>query len=207
MRTFWTTALMLAVPLVVTADDKKEPIYPEGTTVKLILLRQKSVQDELEIDSDLAKKIKTFTDKEADEFAKSLKLGEKERLKKEKELEEANAKFLTDNLSATQRKRLDQITLQVTGLHQLSRPDVVKALELTDAQQKKIEELRADAEKQLKEIATSKDRKEKNAKYAKLREKTYEQVEALLTDKQKEKVKERVGERFKGKLEFEEIED
>jgi len=207
MRTFWTTVLMLAVPLVVTADDKKEPIAPEGTTVKLILLRQKSVQDELKCDADLVKKIMTFTNKEADEYSKSLKLSEKEREKKEKELEEANTKFLTDNLTAAQRKRLDQITLQVTGLYQLSRPDVVKELELTDKQQKKIKELRTDAEKQLKEIASSKERKEKHEKLAKLREKNYEEIDSLLTDKQKEKVREMVGERFKGKLKFEEGED
>src|SRR5262245_43721405 len=117
MRTFFTLVLVLAVPTGrAAAEEKTAPIAPETTTCQLLLLRQKSVQKELKLTDDDVKKITDFTNKESSEYAKSLKLDAKERERKIDELEKANKQFLEDNLLAGQRKRLDQITLQVTGL-------------------------------------------------------------------------------------------
>src|SRR5262249_57627339 len=127
--------LVLAVPAVwVAAARPADEISPEGTTVPLLLLRQKSVQAELKLTPDVGKKIMDFTNKEADEYLKDLKLPEQERQKKIDELEKEEKKFLDDTLNPAQRKRLDQITLQVTGLQQLTRPEVAKLLNLTDDQ-------------------------------------------------------------------------
>src|SRR6516162_6911853 len=194
MRTFFTLVLALAVPAgFATAEEKTAPIAPETTTSQLLLLRQKSVQKELKLSDDDVKKIMDFTNKESDEYGKALKLAERERTAKFDELEAANKKFLEDNLSADQRKRLEQITLQVTGLHQLGRAEVVKALNLTDEQQAKFEQMQKDARKALEEIITGTDRAGKTEKLAKLREETNKKIMDTLTDEQKAKVKEIVG--------------
>jgi Spy/CpxP family protein refolding chaperone len=209
MRTFFTLVLALAVPAgFAAAEEKTAPIAPETTTSQLLLLRQKSVQKELKLDEDTVKKIMEFTNKEADEYGKALKdLKGKERAAKFEELEKANKKFLEDNLSADQRKRLEQVTLQVTGLYQLGRKEVAKALDLTEEQQTKFEEMQKETRKALREILTSSDdRAAKTEKLAKLREENKKKIMAVLTDEQKAKVKEIVGEPFKGEIVFEEPE-
>ena len=208
MRTFFTLVLALAVPAgFAAAEEKTAPIAPETTTSQLLLLRQKSVQKELKLDEDTVKKIMEFTNKEADEYGKALKdLKGKERAAKFEELEKANKKFLEDNLSEEQRKRLAQITLQVTGLYQLGRPEVVKLLNLTEEQQTKFEEMQKEARKALEGIIASTERAGKNEKLAKLRAETNKMILAALTDEQKAKVKEIVGEPFTGEIVFEEAE-
>ena len=207
MRTFFTLVLVLAVPAgFAAAEEKTAPIAPETTTAQLLLLRQKSVQKELKLTDDDAKRIMEFTNKESDEYGKALKLAAKERTAKFNELEMANKKFLEDNLSADQRKRLEQITLQVTGVYQLGRPEVVKALNLTEEQQTKFEEMQKEARKALEEIITSTERAGKTEKLAKLREETSKKIMAALTDEQKAKVREIVGEPFTGEIVFEEAE-
>jgi Spy/CpxP family protein refolding chaperone len=208
MRTFFTLVLVLAVPAgFAAAEEKAAPIAPETTTAQLLLLRQKSVQKELKLNDDAVKKIMEFTNMEADEYGKALKnLKDKERTAKFDELEKANKKFLEDNLSADQRKRLEQITLQVSGVYQLGRPEVVKALSLTEEQQTKFEDLQKETRKALEEIIKATDRAGKTEKLAKLREETSKKIMAVLTDEQKAKVKEIVGEPFKGEIVFEEPE-
>jgi hypothetical protein len=206
MRTFGKWALVLAVPAVCLAARPGEQIVPEGTTLQLLLLRQKSVQQELKLSPELVKKIVEFTNGESDAYEKALKQGEKEREAKFEELERKNKQFLEDNLSAAQRKRLDQITLQVCGLQQLTRPDVAKLLNLSEDQQKKFTEMRKEASKKLQEITSAKDRAGRNEKLAKFREEIDRKIETLLTDEQKTRVRELVGERFKGEIVFEEYE-
>jgi Spy/CpxP family protein refolding chaperone len=205
MRTICTLVLVLAVAAgFAAAQEKTAPIVPETTTAQLLLLRQKSVQKELKLSDDAVKKIMEFTNKESDEYGKALKMAEKERTAKFNELEMTNKKFLEDNLSAEQRKRLEQITLQVTGLYQLGRQEVVKALNLTEEQQNKFEDLQKETRKALEEIINAPDRAGKTEKLSTLREETSKKIMAVLTDAQKAKVREIVGEPFKGEIVFEE---
>jgi hypothetical protein len=199
--------LVLATPaLLVAADQPAEEFVPNDVTVHLILLRQKSVQDELKLSPELIAKILVFTNKEYEACQKAMRLGEKEREAKLEELEKENQKFLTDNLTPAQNKRLDQITMQVTGLQQLTQPKAVKMLNLTEAQQQKFKELQKEARKELEEIIRAKSREGKNEKLAKLRADIDKKVEAVLTPEQKEKARELVGEPFKGKILLEEQE-
>jgi hypothetical protein len=196
-----TAALAVATLTVGTATARPdEPIIPDGTTVQLLLLRQKSVQEELKLAPEVVQKVMEFTDKEADEYGKALKLTEQEREKRAEDLEKANKKFLEDTLSAEQRKRLDQITLQVTGLHQLNRPEVARTLKLTEEQQKKFADMKKAADKEFEEILGAKKDAGRNEKLAKLRERIDKQIEEALTEEQKTKVKELIGERFRGEL-------
>jgi Spy/CpxP family protein refolding chaperone len=203
MRTLkW--ALVLAFPAALVAAQQPEPLAPEGTTIQLILLRQKSVQQELKLTPEVIKKIIEFTNKEYEAAQKAEKLSEKEREQKFQELEKANEKFLADNLTAPQRKRLEQVTMQVTGLQQLTRPEVIKALSITEEQQQKFKEMQKEARKELEEIIGAKNREGRNEKLAKLRAEIDKKVLAVLTDKQKEIAKELVGEPFKGEILIEE---
>src|SRR5262249_46041641 len=167
MSPFWKWTLALAVPAVWTAAARADgEVVPEGTTVQLLLLRQKSVQQELKLSAEVVKKILEFDDKEDEAYKKILKLGEKDRVEKAEELEKVNKKFLEDTLTAAQRKRLDQITLQVTGLYQLTRPEVIKALNLTDEQQKKFVEMHKAAHKEFAALIDSSKGEGRNEKLA-----------------------------------------
>ena len=206
MRTLkW--ALVLAVPaLWVAAARPADRLVPERTTIELLLLRQKSVQEELKLTPDLIKKVAEFTQKQHEAFREALKSGEAERKQKFMALEKENKQFLGDNLAPAQRKRLFEITLQVTGLHELNRPEVAKGLNLTEAQQQKFKDLQMEHRKALVEILNPKEREGRNEKLAKLREDTRNKIRAILKDEQKEKVRELVGEPFKGEISFEEYE-
>src|SRR5262249_43172122 len=62
MRMFVKWAVVLLVPAVFGAKARpQDASIPRGATVKLLLLRQKSVQKELKLDADVVKKIMEFT--------------------------------------------------------------------------------------------------------------------------------------------------
>src|SRR5437764_1619261 len=117
MRTFMKWALVLLVPAVFGATARPaEPAVPEGATIKLLLLRQKSVQKELELTPESIKKITNFTNAQAEAAGKALEMAEDARKKEFEKLAKQNDKFLADNLTEKQGKRLDQITMQFTAL-------------------------------------------------------------------------------------------
>jgi microsomal dipeptidase-like Zn-dependent dipeptidase len=145
-----------------------------------------------------------FTNKQHDAFLEAVKGGKEGRKEKVLKLDKEDKQFLTDNLTPAQRKRLGEITLQVTGLHELNRPEAAKVLNLTEEQQQKFRELQREHRKQLIETFQSKDRESRHQKLAKLREDTRNKIRAILTDEQKAKVRELVGEPFKGEILFEE---
>jgi len=196
--------VVLAVPaLWVAAAWPQEPALPEGTTVKLLLLRQRSVQKELDISADVAKKIMAFTEQQSEAFGKALGMAGDERKKAVARLEKQNKKFLADTLDAKQNTRLDQLYLQFTAPYQLTRPKAAKALDLTEDQQQKFKALHTKYRKELADILVGKDTEGRAEKFAKLREKTGKNILSILTDKQQEKVREIVGPPFMGELKFE----
>jgi Spy/CpxP family protein refolding chaperone len=198
----WAAALV--VPAIwVAATQAAEPVVPEeGSTIKLILLRQKSVQKELEITPEEARKIAEFTTAESEAAHKAHDLGDAERKEAYEKLRKANQEFLEKNLSAKQNKRLQQIMMQFTALHQLLKPEVAKELNLTDEQVTKLKDLQGPARKGLVELLESKEGR--TEKLAKLREDTRTKILAILTDEQKEKVREMAGPPFEGEIVFEE---
>ena len=205
MRHFTQWVVVLVVPAVwaATAWSAETPV-PEGTTVKLLLLRQKSVQKELELGADVIKKITEFTAAQSEAAQKTASLGEAERKKEFEKLAKENDKFLTDTLAAKQSKRLDQITMQFTALTQLLKPEMVKELKLSDEQVKKFEEMQTEARKALVEVLQSPPGAGKNERFARLREETRTRILAVLTDEQKAKVREMAGPPFEGEIVFEE---
>jgi hypothetical protein len=205
MRTLMKWAVVLLVPAVFGATAwPAEPAVPEGATVKLLLLRQKSVQKELELDAAVVKKILAFTDGQSEAARKALGLGEAARKEAFEKLAKENDKFLTEILTAKQAKRLDQIMMQFTALTQLLKPEMIKDLKLSDDQVKKLKDLQTEARKALVEIIEAKERAGKSEKLAKLREVTRAKILAILTEEQKAKVREMAGPPFEGEIVFEE---
>jgi len=206
MRTFMKWALVLLVPAVfgVTGRSAEDDSMPEGATVKLLLLRQKSVQKELKLSSDVIKKTMEFTETQSEAARKAVKLDEAARKKEFVKLVKENEKFLTDNLDEKQSKRLNQIMMQFTALAHLTKPEAAKELKLSDDQVKKLKELQTESRKALVELMDSKEAKGKSEKFAKLRETTRKKILDVLTDDQEKKVREMAGEPFKGEIEFEE---
>jgi hypothetical protein len=105
-----------------------------------------------------------------------------------------------------QRERLDQVTMQLTGLTQLTRPEVARALNLTEDQVQKFKQMQKEARKGLAELLSDRNREGRNEKFAKLREDTRGKIMAVLTDEQKEKVRELVGPPFRGAIVIEDRE-
>lgn len=205
MRTLWQPTLVLSVAAVcVTVAAAQEMPLPEGTTVKLILLRQKSVQAELKLAPATVDKVMKFTHEQYEAAKKVLQLTEDERKERFKAMEKENKKFIADNLKPDQRKRLNQITMQLTGLTQLTRPEIVKELKLTEEQLGKVKQLQKEARKNLAKIIDTK--VGRNDKLAKLREQTRENILNLLTEEQRVIARQMVGEPFTGELVFEEEE-
>ena len=207
MRTFLKWVVVLAVPAIwVAAAWPQEPAHPEGTTIKLLLLRQKSIHKELDISADVARKIMEFTEQQSEAFGKALDMAEAERKKAVAKLQEQNKKFVADTLNAKQAKRLDQLYLQFTAPYQLTREDVAKKLNLTDDQQKKLKDLYTEYRKELQHILFGKNTQGKAEKYAKLRDETRTQIQSILTEQQQAQARERTGPPFTGELVFEEHE-
>jgi hypothetical protein len=205
MRNFWKLAVVLGVPAIwVAAAWSQEPHYPEGTTIKLMLLRQKSVQKELDISADVAKKIMAFTDQQSDAFGKVLDLPEADRKKAIAHLADENKKFVDDTLSAKQNARLEQIYMQFTALVHLTNPENAKKLKLTEDQTQKLKALHKEHRKDMKEILFDKDVKGRAAKYAKYHDKMRDQILSILTEKQQAQVREIVGAPFTGEIVFDE---
>ena len=205
MCTFWKSVLVLvlAVPASSAAAQPQSLPIPEGTTVKLILLRQKSVQKELKLTPDDVKKVMDFTHKQHEAATKALQLIEDERKDKFAAMEKENKKFLADNLKPAQRKRLNQITMQLTGLMQLTRPEIVKELKLTEDQIAKVKQLQKEARKTLAKLIDAKGSEGRNEKLAELRAQTRKQIMDLLTEEQRVTARQMVGEPFTGKIVFE----
>jgi Spy/CpxP family protein refolding chaperone len=205
MRSFMKWALVLIVPAVFAATARpEEPAIPEGATVKLLLLRQKSVQKELGLTAETTQKIMEFTNAEAEAAGKALGQSGDARKQAFEQLATKNEEFLTSNLTAQQNKRLDQITMQFAALTHLTKPEMAKELNLTDEQVQKFKEMQTQARKALADLLEDKDRAAKTAKLAKLRAAAREKILALLTEEQKAKVREMVGESFEGEIVFEE---
>jgi hypothetical protein len=208
MRHLTKWGVVLLVPAVWAATAwPAEPPVPEGTTVKLLLLRQKSVQKELGLGADVIQKIMEFTAAQSEAARKTADLGEAARREEFEKLLRQNDKFLADTLTAQQGKRLDQITMQFTALHQLAKPEVAKELNLSDEQVKKFKDMQPEARKALAELLQAPAGADRNEKFAKLREETRTKILALLTEEQKAKVREMVGAPFEGEIVFEEPDD
>ncbi len=149
---------------------------------------------------DQAAKVKEFADKQREGFGGLRNLSAEERQKKMEERTAAEAKAMGEILKPEQLKRLKQISLQQQGTRALSRDEVADAIKLSAEQKDKIKAIGEDTRKQMADLRGGGNREEARKKGEELRKAADEKINAVLTDEQKTKLKELVGEAFKGEI-------
>lgn len=183
------------------AEKKAEKtMVPEEGAVQVMLLRQKSIQEALNLTPDETKQIYEFTDRQWKKALRAEELSPAEHDKAYDEMTEENKKFVNEILEPAQRKRLNQITLQVAGLMWVTHPDVAAELELTDVQKAKAKAYQEEARKEMHDMIRSETGAGKEEKLRELRATSRKRLLELLTDEQETKWKEMIGEPFTGEL-------
>jgi hypothetical protein len=184
-----------------SAQEKQaKSLHAERDAIELILLRQKSVREELKIDSDGAKKIIEFTHKQHHKAHEIHALPEAEQAAKWEELVKENDEFLHKSITPEQHKRLKQIAMQSAGLLFVTAPKIAKELKLTSEQETEAKKLQHESQEKTFEVLKAATKEARNEKLAALRESNNEKLHKLFTEEQKTKWKEYVGEPFKGQL-------
>jgi Spy/CpxP family protein refolding chaperone len=205
MYTFRKLCLVLAAAAVCATAARpveEEKIIAREDAIEVMLLRQKSVQDELKITSEQGQKIHAFADKQWKRVQAMKSLSEGERTRGFEAMAKANQQFLKSTLSAEQCKRLNQIAMQMAGLLWVMRSDVASELNLTDEQKQKIRELHRDAHKEAQEALRSDNGTVEAEKFRDMRQANRKRLMSVLTDEQKTKWKEMAGAPFRGELHF-----
>ncbi len=204
MRDFrmWALALAALALGVTPARPAEKKIVPEEGAVQVMLLRQKSVQEALNLTADETKKIYEFTDRQWRKAQRAEELSPAEHNKAYDQLTEENQKFLHEILEPDQLKRLDQITLQVAGLLWVTQPGVASALKLTDEQKARARQFQQEARDEMHDALSSETEAGRQKKLQELRANSHERLFELLTDEQEAKWKELIGEPFRGQLSY-----
>jgi hypothetical protein len=168
-----------------------------------MLISNEDVQKDLKLSRDQVKKVAKETNYHRLARQELGDLTEEERLKKREALNRESEQFIAKLLTPEQAKRFHQITLQADGTQSFSKPDVVTALQLTKEQKQKIQALQEEAGKQIQALLKpGGDRQESMKKRGAILQSANEQILKLLTDGQKAKWKEMIGEPFKGEIRF-----
>jgi len=174
------------------------------------LLQNESVQKELKFDKEEADKVKDAVqkvlDKHADDLAKLRDMPQEERRQKSqalnKTVSDETLAAVSGILNADQMKRLKQIELQQAGMQAFTRPDVQKALTLTDEQKDAIKTIDEEAAKKRQELFQQGGGRRQagggqgQSQMATLRKETMERVQKLLTADQKKTWKDLTGDTF-----------
>ena len=196
--------LALAAGVLILAASPVAAQGPRGgfRPSPLMLLGQKSVQEELKLSPDQVQKVQAAVEKQMESFQGFRDLSDEERGKKMQEMAKENEKFVADNLKPDQAKRLHQIALQQQGGRALADDKVAKELTLTDDQKGKIKDILEDTGSQVRELFQSGFSEETRTKVRELNNAATEKTLGLLTADQKTKWKEMTGEPFKGEIRF-----
>lgn len=178
-----------------------------GPMMMLGLLRNPQVQQELKLTEEQIQKVEQLGEQMREKFrglGQELRgLSPEEREKRLQAVNEEVEKELAKILKEQQLKRLKQISLQVEGLAALARPEIAKQVGLTEGQLKQINEILREANEKRRAIFQQGPGGDPQARFQelqKIRQWVDEQIGKLLTEQQKKKWQELIGEPFK--LEF-----
>ncbi len=183
-------------------------MFPMGGPMLMVgLLRNPQVQQELKLTEKQLQKLQALGEQMREKF-RGLRqelqgLSPEERAKRVEQVNAEVEKQLATVLTEQQLKRLKQVALQVEGYAALVRPEVAKQVGLTEGQSKQVRAiLREAAEKRraLFQEGPGADRQAMFQKMQEIRRWTNEQIEKLLTDQQKKKWRELIGEPVKFEL-------
>lgn len=199
MRLTWNRLAVFVVALIAVAPVLAQPGGPGGPGGGRFqldlssLLQNKSVQEELKLTEEQTAKVKDLVD------------GIR------KKVQEATSKIAAETikggnvLTAAQVKRLMQIEVQQLGVNALARESIQKELGLSDGQVTKIKGEMEGMTKSLADLRKDVGKDFKNFKKmqeegAKIRTATEEKLSEILTDTQKTKFLEMIGEKFELKM-------
>jgi len=195
-----SAALLVCAAVARPADDDEKIIAREDA-IEVMLLRQASVQRDLKISEDEGKKIDEFATRQWRKVRAMKDLDEKERDRRFEGMARENEQFIKETLKPEQRKRLNQIGMQVAGLLWVMRSDVASELGLSDDQKRKIRETHEEAEKEAREALRA-GGELREEKIRELRMTNRKRLMSVLTDEQKNKWKDMAGPKFEGQLHF-----
>lgn len=188
-----------------TASAEEERMVPEAGAIQVMLLRQKSVREDLHLTPEESKKIEDFTSQQWEKAQKIHELKDRdEQDRKYEALSKENEKFLDQVLEPSERQRLNEITLQKAGLAWITRPEIASKLGLTAEQKEKAAQLQKEARKEMHDVLHSDASSEvKHNRLKAHHDALQKRLMDLLTDEQEVKWKEMSGAPFKGELRFE----
>lgn len=179
-----------------------EKMVPEEGATEVMLLLQPAVCQELKLSADERDKIHKFALAQWEKAQKVGKLDEKARDREFIAMTKDNERFIDETLTKNQRRRLNEILLQVAGLLWVTRPEVAKQLDLSEDQKRKAAQLQKEAREEMEELIHTTSDAKKDQELKELRETSRKRLDSLLSEKQKSKWKEMRGEPFKGKITF-----
>jgi hypothetical protein len=194
--------LFLVVALTSPVYSADQIMIPEEGTLELMLLRQKSVRDELKLTEEVAELAKKHAGQQWKKAQEVSELSEREQQARFDEMAAENEKFLEKHLTQAQRERLEQITLQVAGLMYVTRPVYAEKLKLTADQKQRAKELQKGARDELEKLIEAKDSKDRHKEIVALWEVNHQRLEKLLTESQKATWKSMTGPEFKGEFTY-----
>jgi hypothetical protein len=172
-----------------------------------MLLRQKSVRDALKLTDDEANKIKEHNAQQWKKAQEIHKLPADERDRRYEELSKENERFLVLVLEPSERKRLDEIGLQVVGLLLVTGPRVASQLGLTDEQKEQLKRHQKEARSELAEVLHAKSPEGRDEKIHQLRATCRKRLMDVLTDDQEARWKDITGAPFTGKFQYDPVEE
>lgn len=200
----WAGVLLVGLWLCQSVNAQEKPPFGLGRGPggggRLFLLTQESVQADLKLTEEQKTKVRALQESQRQLFQDLRNLGREEAAKRLREQAEKTEKELATLLKPEQAKRLQQIQLQLRmrqGNYRaiLTDPDIAAKIGLTDQQKEKVRQLDAEAAK-LRESFQGGNREEAFKRFKELNSK----YESILTDQQKAKLKELVGEPFTGEI-------
>jgi primosomal protein N' len=199
--TLLVAALLLSAPAA-QAQGKKGKGGRGFRMNNLMLITQKSVQEELKMTEDQVTKAQEALKAQFASFKGLKDLSKEERKEKMAEANKAADKAVADILKEGQVKRVKQIALQVGGVRSILRKEVASSLKLSDDQKEKIAAIEKDAGKEMRELFQGGKGEGTAAKIAALRKSTMEKAQGVLTDEQKKQWEEMTGAPFTGEIRF-----
>jgi hypothetical protein len=201
MRTIFLSVVAAAYAATPTSAQQQRTGAPiRGAQSRIVMLRHPAIQDELKLSDEQKKKVLDAFMKMRDQMLELIENGEREKVQTVlKEREKDFGQILTPE----QTKRLKQVYVQVLGLWALTDAEVMKEIRLTQEQQKKVQDLQQETEKEMNQLFGDKGaatRSEAQKKAAELHKSGNDKGLALLSAEQQAKWKEIIGEPFKGEI-------
>jgi hypothetical protein len=179
----------------------KQP-FPPGSPPLLMLLGEKSVQTDLKLTAAQNKKVNAAMTKQMMSMKSTFNLAPDQRDQKMKDIMKTGDQAADEILTTEQKTRIKQIGLQIQGSQVFTNADVVKDLSLTDEQQTKIKTINEEIGKQMgtlfqgKKLAPQAFQK----KVAEIKKNADDQAKKLLTSDQASLWNEMIGSPFRGEI-------